>query len=95
MQDTAQAATTQWCFSVFFQRIHQTSLHNGKKSHSQTVVCHLAAKNQRIMESRELEGTIKGHLVQLPCNEQGHLQPDKAAQRLDTSLESAGIKLSS
>ena len=22
----------------------------------------------------ELEGTCKGHLVQLPCNEQGHLQ---------------------
>jgi len=26
------------------------------------------------MESFELEGTFKGHLVQLPCNEQGHLQ---------------------
>jgi len=26
----------------------------------------------RIVESLELEGTIKGHLVQLPCNEQGH-----------------------
>ena len=26
------------------------------------------------MESCELEGTLKGHPVQLPCNEQGHLQ---------------------
>jgi len=28
----------------------------------------------RITESFELEGTLRGHLVQLPCNEQGHLQ---------------------
>ena len=28
----------------------------------------------RIMEPFELEGTFKGHLVQLPCNEQGHPQ---------------------
>jgi len=26
------------------------------------------------IESFELEGTLKGHLVQLPCSEQGHLQ---------------------
>ena len=26
----------------------------------------------RIIESLELEWTFKGHLVQLPCNEQGH-----------------------
>jgi len=24
----------------------------------------------------ELEGTLKGHLAQLPCSEQGHLQLD-------------------
>ena len=29
------------------------------------------------IESFELEGTIKGHLLQLPCNEQGHLQLDQ------------------
>ena len=28
----------------------------------------------RIIESFQLEGTLKGHLVQLPCNKQGHLQ---------------------
>lgn len=27
-----------------------------------------------------LEGTFKGHLVQLPCREQGHLQLDQVAQ---------------
>jgi len=34
----------------------------------------------RIIESFELEGILKGHLLQLPCNEQGHLQLDKIAQ---------------
>jgi len=33
-----------------------------------------------IVESFELEGTFKGHLVQLPCREQGHLQLDQVAQ---------------
>jgi len=28
----------------------------------------------RITESFDLEGTLKGHLAQLPCSEQGHLQ---------------------
>jgi len=27
-----------------------------------------------------LEGTFKGHLVQLPCNKYGHLQLDQVAQ---------------
>jgi len=29
-----------------------------------------------------LEGTFKGHLVQLPCNEQEHPQLDQVAQGL-------------
>jgi len=28
----------------------------------------------RIIQSLELEGTLEDHLLQLPCNEQGHLQ---------------------
>lgn len=30
----------------------------------------------KIIETFELEGTAKDHLVQLPCNEQGYLQLD-------------------
>jgi len=33
-----------------------------------------------------LEGTFKGHLVQHPCNEQGHLQLDQVAQSPVQSL---------
>ena len=31
----------------------------------------------RIIESFELEWTLKGHLVQLPCKEQGRIQLDQ------------------
>ena len=33
-----------------------------------------------IKESSELEATLKGHLVPLPCSEQGHLQLHQIAQ---------------
>jgi len=34
----------------------------------------------RIIECFGLEGTFRGHLAQLPCSEQGHLQLDQVAQ---------------
>ena len=40
------------------------------------------SQNHRIIKSLELEGIIKGHLVHLPCNEQGHAQVDQVAQGL-------------
>jgi len=47
------------------------------------------------MESLELEGAFKGHLVQLPCNEQGHALLDQVAQGLPQprleSLQGWGI----
>ena len=33
-----------------------------------------ATKNHRITQPFELEGTLKDHLVQLPCSEQGYIQ---------------------
>ena len=40
----------------------------------------MTERENRIIESLELEGTFKGHLVQLPCNEQGHVQLDQVDQ---------------
>ena len=48
-----------------------------------------------IIESFELEGILKSHLAQLPCNEQGHPQLDQVAQSLVQSdlecLQGGGI----
>ena len=38
--------------------------------------------NHRIITFLELEETFKDHLVQLPCNEQGHPQLGQVAQTL-------------
>ena len=38
--------------------------------------------DHRIIQSVKLEGTFKGHLVQLPCNELGHAQLDETAHGL-------------
>mgnify|MGYP001854967389 CR=1 len=35
-------------------------------------VMNLLHQGHRFIESLEKEGTFKDHLVQLPCNEQGH-----------------------
>ena len=36
--------------------------------------------NHGITQLFELEGILKGHLVQTPCNEQAHLHLDQVAQ---------------
>lgn len=38
----------------------------------------------------ELEGTIKGHLLQLPCSEQGHPQLGQVAQSLALDVSRSG-----
>ena len=46
------------------------------------------AWNHTIRECFRLEGTFRGHLAQLPCSEQGHLQLNQVAQSLvQTGLE--------
>lgn len=42
----------------------------------------LEPPKHRIVEWFGMGGTVKGHLVQLSCHEQEHLQPDQAAQSL-------------
>ena len=37
-------------------------------------------KSYRIIKCFGLEGTFRGHLAQLPCSKQGHLQLDQVAQ---------------
>jgi len=41
--------------------------------------------NHRIVEPFEFEGVFKGHLVQLPCHEQGHLQLDQVPEAWTSS----------
>ena len=48
--------------------------------HPQIFINYTTKNYHRITESFELEGTLKGHLVQLPCIEQGYLQLDEVAQ---------------
>ena len=44
-----------------------------------------------IVESFELDGIFKGYLVQLPCNEQGHLQLHQVLRALPSlTLNVAG-----
>ena len=53
----------------------------------------------RVIEFSELEGIFKGHLTQLPCNEQGQPQSDQVAQSLVQpdleSLQGRGINCNS
>ena len=49
------------------------------------LIRNVLSQNLRIPELFELEETINGQLVQLPCNEQGHLQLDYA-RRSSSSL---------
>ena len=39
----------------------------------------------------QLEGTLKGHLVQLPCNEQGHPQLHQVLRAWSEEQESREI----
>jgi len=44
------------------------------------VIMQIIYQNLNFIESFELEGTFKGHLIQLPCSEEGHLQLGQITQ---------------
>ena len=63
--------TQQKCLRAIYPTPRLTAGRSHKPTnHSQTDFCYIC----KIIECFELEGTIKGHLVQLPCKERGHLQ---------------------
>lgn len=45
-----------------------------KREVKELQVLNMQELDHRIIESFELEGILKGHLVQLPCSDQGRLQ---------------------
>jgi len=55
----------------FLFLLADVSLHGIQRQQAAGDLC---VCSHRIIESFELEGTLQGHLVQLPCTEQGHLQ---------------------
>ena len=44
--------------------------------------CYLLLCDRRTIESLELKGTLRGHLVQLPCDEQEYPQLDQTSHSL-------------
>ena len=58
------------CTTMWIGDYHGSVLPMDRKPSSSQLQCH----NHRTIESFELEGSRKGHLVQPPCSEQGHLQ---------------------
>lgn len=53
-----------------------------------------ASLNHRIVESSELEGTSKGHVVQLTCSEQGLPEGTNSAFRIKGDSQKLPIPLS-
>ncbi|KAK4822001.1 hypothetical protein QYF61_006615, partial [Mycteria americana] len=54
--------------------------HPHLENHYPLSYCNRPYYSQQLVLQSGLEGTFKGHLVQPPCNEQGHPQLDQVAQ---------------
>ena len=59
--------------------VEKTSVDQTLMFNEQIITMYMS-QNRRIKELPELEGTLRGHLIQLPCTEQGHLQLESVAQ---------------
>ena len=71
-----------WCCNYFNYGTFLVSSHIHSRGSSTSSGFH------RVIETLKLEGTINGHIIQFPCNEQKHLQLDQDAQRpIQTDLE--------
>lgn len=53
--------------------VEKTSVDQTLMFNEQIITMYMS-QNHRIKELSELEGTLRGHLIQLPCTEQGYLQ---------------------
>lgn len=61
--------------------VEKTSVDQTLMFNEQIITMYMS-QNRRIKELPELEGTLRGHLIQFPCNEQGHLHLNQGAHNL-------------
>ena len=67
--------------SLLFTSLTDPQCHNAAGGHLFENIYFLF---QRIITLFELEGTLKGHLVLLTCNEKGHIQIDQVLRALSS-----------
>lgn len=60
---------------------------------SLNLAIYLLINGREIIDAFELEGTLKGHLIQLLYSEQGHLQPDQVFRALSSLALSPETRL--
>lgn len=60
---------------------------------SLNLAIYLLINGCEIIDAFELEGTLKGHLIQLLYSEQGHLQPDQVFRALSSLALSTETRL--
>ena len=70
-----------FCINLFFlcqeTKPESSSLLERKRGNDKGLESLYKQKAAVVIEPYELEGTLRSHLIQLPCTEQEHLQPDQ------------------